>query len=104
MSSSPETTQENKIARNSIKQYYIYLQSQGIISYHVYVDAPKIGSRTRGILARSRPWLVAPYLFGIAGPTGDNGTSFPIYECVCVEFDVIDLTGPIYNILILTLI
>ena len=42
------------------------------------VEAPKIGSTTRGIRARSGPWLAAPYPFGIAGPTGDNGTSFPI--------------------------
>jgi len=60
-----------------------------------YVEAPKIGSTTRGIPARSGPWLAVPYPFGIAGPTGDNGTNFPIYECVCVEFDVADLTGPI---------
>ena len=42
------------------------------------VEAPKIGSTTRGIPTRSGPWLAAPYPFGIAGPTGDNGTSFPI--------------------------
>ena len=42
------------------------------------LKAPKIGSTTRGIPALSGPWLAAPYLFGIAGPTGDNGTSFPI--------------------------
>ena len=42
------------------------------------VEAPKIGLTTRGIPTRSGPWLAAPYPFGIAGPTGDNGTSFPI--------------------------
>ena len=43
-----------------------------------YVEALKIGSTTRGIPTRSGPWLAAPYPFGIVGPTGDNGTSFPI--------------------------
>jgi len=43
-----------------------------------YVEAPKIGSTTRGIPTRSGPWLAAPYPFGVAGPTGNNGTSFPI--------------------------
>ena len=43
-----------------------------------YVEALKIWLKTRGIPARSGPWLAAPYPFGIAGPTGDNGTSFPI--------------------------
>lgn len=56
------------------------------------VEAPKIGSTTRGIPTRSGPWLAAPYPFGIAGPTRDNGTSFAIYGCVCVELDVADLT------------
>lgn len=42
------------------------------------IEAPKIGSTTRGIPNRFRPWLAAPYPFGIAGPTGDNGTSFAI--------------------------
>jgi len=60
-----------------------------------YVEALKIESTTRGIPTWSGPWLATPYPFGIAGSTGDNGTNFPIYECVCVEFDVADLTGPI---------
>ena len=47
-----------------------------------YVEAPKIGPTTRGIPTQSGPWLVAPFLFGVVGLTGDNGTSFPI--CVCV--------------------
>ena len=52
------------------------------------VEAPKIGSTTRGIPTRSGPWLAVPYPFGIAGPNGDNGTSFPIWGmCVCVEFE-----------------
>ena len=56
------------------------------------VEAPKIGSTTRGIPSRSGPWLANPYPFGIAGPTGDNGTNFPIYGCVCVELDISNLT------------
>ena len=57
-----------------------------------YVEAPKIRSTTRGIPTRSGPWLAAPYPFGIAGPTGDNGTSFPtLGMCVCVELNYADL-------------
>jgi len=80
------------------------IHSSGPPSSAKYVEAPKIGSTTRGIPTQSRPWLAAPYPFGIASPTGDNGTSFPIYECVCIEFYVSNLTGPLYDILILTLI
>jgi len=49
-----------------------------------YVEAPKIGSTTRGIPTRSGPWLAAPFLFGIVGPTGDMG---PVsqFMCVCVK-------------------
>ena len=43
-----------------------------------YVEGPEIGSTTRGIPTRSGTWLAAPCPFGIAGPTGDNGTNFPI--------------------------
>ena len=48
------------------------------------VEAPKIGSTTRGIPTRSGPWLAAPFPFGIVGPTGDMG---PIsqFMCVCVK-------------------
>ena len=49
---------------------------------HEPVEAPKIGSTTRRIPTRSGTWLAAPFSFGVVGPTGDNGTSFPI--CVCV--------------------
>ena len=66
----------------------ITIHSSGPPSSAKYVEAPKIGSTTRGIPTRSGPWLAAPYPFGIAGPTGDNGTSFPIRGmCVCVEFE-----------------
>ena len=41
-----------------------------------YVEGPEIGSTTRGIPTRSGTWLAAPCPFGVAGPTGDNGTSF----------------------------
>ena len=54
------------------------IHSSGPPSSAKYVEAPKIESTTRGIPTRSGPWLAAPYPFGIAGPTGDNGTSFPI--------------------------
>ena len=54
------------------------IHSLGPPSSAKYVEAPKIGSTTRGIPTRSGHWLAAPYPFGIAGPTGDNGTSFPI--------------------------
>ena len=51
------------------------------------LKAPKIGSTTWGVPARSEPWLAAPYPFGIAGPTGDDGTRFlTLGVCVCVEF------------------
>ena len=43
-----------------------------------YVEGPEIGSTTRGIPTRFGTWLAAPFPFGVAGPTGDNGTSFPI--------------------------
>ena len=43
-----------------------------------YVEGPKIGSTTRGIPTQSGTWLAAPCLFDVVGPTGDNGTSFPI--------------------------
>ena len=46
------------------------------------VEAPKIGSTTRGIPTRSGPWLAAPFSFGVVGPTVDNATSFPIFVCV----------------------
>jgi len=50
-----------------------------------YVEAPKIGSTTRGIPTRSGPWLEAPYPFGIAGPTGDMGlVSQFMSVCVCI--------------------
>lgn len=51
--------------------------------YRIYgcVEAPKIGSTTRGIPARSGPWLATPFLFGIAGPTGDMGL---VSQFVCV--------------------
>ena len=68
------------------------IHSSGPPSSAKYVEALKIGSTTRGIPTRSGPLLAAPYPFGIAGPTGDNETSFPIYEFVCVELDVADLT------------
>jgi len=52
------------------------------------VEGPEIGSTKRGIPTRSGTWLSAPCPFGVAGPTGDNGTSFPIQRmCVCVDFD-----------------
>ena len=49
-----------------------------------YVEAPKIRSTTRGIPTWSRPWLAAPFPFGVVGPTGDMG---PVsqFMCVCVE-------------------
>jgi len=75
--------------------YILVLYSRVTLLTLLPVEAPKIGSTTRGIPAWFGPWLVAPYPFGIAGPTRDNGTSFPIYECVCVEFDVAALTVPI---------
>jgi len=43
-----------------------------------YVEGPKIGSTTRGIPTRSGTWLAAPCPFGVAGPTRDDGTNFPI--------------------------
>ena len=50
-----------------------------------YVEGPEIGSTTRGIPTRSGTWLAAPCPFGVAGPTGGNGTSFPMLRvCVCV--------------------
>ena len=58
------------------------INSSGPPSSAKYVEAPKIGSTTRGISTRSGPWLATPYPFSITGPTGDNGTSFPIV-CVC---------------------
>ncbi len=39
-------------------------------------------STTRGIPARSEPWLAAPYPFGIAGPTGDMGPVSQFSVCV----------------------
>jgi len=65
---------------NTCQQCHVDLCHELSQPHHYYgpVEAPKIGSTTRGIPARSGPWLAAPYLFGIAGPTGDNGTSFPI--------------------------
>ena len=59
------------------------IHSSGPPSSAKYVEAPKIGSTTRAIPARSGPWLAAPYPFGIASPTRDNGTIFQIYVCVC---------------------
>ena len=59
------------------------IHSSGPPSSAKYVEAPKIGSTTRGIPTRSGTWLEAPYPFGIAGPTGDDGTSFPTLG-VCV--------------------
>ena len=47
-----------------------------------YVEAPKIGSTTRGIPARSGPWLAAPFSFGIAHPTMDMGLVSQ-FLCVC---------------------
>jgi len=44
-----------------------------LVSSFEPVEAPKIGSTTRGIPARSGPWLAAPYPFGIEGPTRDMG-------------------------------
>ena len=49
------------------------IHSSGPPSSAKYVEAPKIGSTTRGIPTQSGPWLVAPYPFGIAGSTGDMG-------------------------------
>ncbi len=46
------------------------------------LKAPKIGSTTRGIPTWSRPWLAAPYPFGIAGPTG-IWDQCPNSVCVC---------------------
>ena len=43
-----------------------------------YVEGPEIRSTTRGIPTRPGTWLGAPCPFGVAGPTGDDGTSFPI--------------------------
>ena len=43
-----------------------------------YVEGPEIRSTTRGIPTWSGTWLAAPCPFGVAGPTGDDGTSFPI--------------------------
>jgi len=68
---------------NLLSEWYLdfdlgAIHSLGPPSSAKYVEAPKIGSTTRGIPARSGPWLAAPYPFGIAGPTGDKGTSFPI--------------------------
>ena len=54
------------------------IHSSGPPSSAKYVEGPEIGSTTREIPARSGPWQAAPYPFGIAGPTGDNGTRFPI--------------------------
>ena len=47
------------------------------------VEAPKIGSTTRGIPARSEPWLAAPFPFGMVGLTVDMG---PVsqFMSVCV--------------------
>jgi hypothetical protein len=42
------------------------------------VEGPEVGSTTRGIPTRSGTWLAAPCPFGVAGPTGGNGTSFPM--------------------------
>jgi len=42
------------------------------------VEAPKIGVDNKGDTRPVRTLVAAPYPFGIAGPTGDNGTSFPI--------------------------
>lgn len=49
--------------------------------FNVPVEAPKIGSTTRGIPTQSRPWLAAPFPFDIVGPTGDIGL---ICRYVCV--------------------
>ena len=54
------------------------IHSSGPPSSAKYVEAPKIGSTTRGIPTWFGPWLADPYPFGIVGPTEDNGTSFPI--------------------------
>ena len=58
------------------------IHSLGPPSSTKYVEALKIGSTIRGIPTRSRPWLASPFPVGVVGPTGDNGTSFPI--CMCV--------------------
>ena len=60
----------SKLVKALLEQYQVkHCKST---SYHP-VEAPKIGSTTRGIQARSGPWLATPYPFGIAGPTGDMG-------------------------------
>ena len=56
----------------------VAIHSSGPPSSAKYVEGPKIGSTTRGIPTQSGTWLAAPYPFGVAGPTGDNGTSLPI--------------------------
>ena len=53
--------------------YLLAIHSSDPPSSAKYFEAPKIGSTTRGIPARSGHWLAAPYQFGIAGPTGDMG-------------------------------
>ena len=59
------------------------IHSSGPPSSAKYVEALKIESTKRGIPARSRPWLAAPFLFGIAGLTRDMG-SVSKFVCVCV--------------------
>ena len=56
----------------------VSIHSSGPPSSAKYVEGPEIGSTTRGIPTRSGTWLAAPCPFGVAGPTGGNGTSFPM--------------------------
>lgn len=57
----------------------------------VGVEGPEIRSTTRGIPTGSGTLLLAPCLCDVAGPTGGNGTSFPMHGmCVCVEFNYVD--------------
>ena len=54
-----------------------YLENmKAIIATFGLVEGPEIGSTTRGIPTRSGTWLAAPCPFGVAGPTGDDGTNF----------------------------
>lgn len=63
---------------------WIYLPFivQALLLVPNMLKAQKIRSITRGIPARSRPWLISPYLFGIAGPTGDMGPVSQFSVCV----------------------
>jgi len=83
-----EKSEEMVRAIYSQNGIYIYTYLPSIVwgppSSAKYVEAPKIGSTTRGIPTRSGPWLATPFPFGIVGMTGDMG---PVsqYMRVCVE-------------------